>query len=194
MTVAASSAPQDKRDAVFAAALDLFAERGFYGTTVPDIASRARVGAGTIYRYFPSKEALVNALYQHHKAELADALLRELDIEAPPRAVFHDFWGRACAFAVKNPKAVQFLELHHHAPYLDEESRRIEADLLLMANQFLAEGSAKQVFKDMAPALLLAVVWGAFRGVFQGSCDGSLKLDDATMRDAEQCVWEAIRR
>ena len=50
-----------------AAALELFVERGFYGTAVPEIAERAGVGAGTIYRYFESKEALVNALYREQK-------------------------------------------------------------------------------------------------------------------------------
>ena len=47
----------DKREAVLGAALELFVERGFHGTTVPEIAERAGVGAGTIYRHFASKEA-----------------------------------------------------------------------------------------------------------------------------------------
>jgi len=44
----------DKRETILAAALELFVERGFYGTAVPEIAERAGVGAGTIYRYFES--------------------------------------------------------------------------------------------------------------------------------------------
>jgi AcrR family transcriptional regulator len=67
---AAAGARAEKRDAILAAALELFAERGFHGTSVPEIAERARVGAGTIYRYFPSKEALVNALFRAQKLEL----------------------------------------------------------------------------------------------------------------------------
>ncbi|MGN6106845.1 MAG: helix-turn-helix domain-containing protein, partial [Kofleriaceae bacterium] len=54
----------DKREAIIAAALELFVERGFFGTAVPEIAERAGVGAGTIYRYFESNEALVNAIYR----------------------------------------------------------------------------------------------------------------------------------
>src|SRR5689334_15289154 len=57
----------DKREAILAAALELFVERGFYGTAVPEIAERAGVGAGTIYRYFESKETLVNELYREQK-------------------------------------------------------------------------------------------------------------------------------
>ena len=63
----AGKAVSDKREAIMQAALELFVERGFYGTAVPEIADRAGVGAGTIYRYFESKEALVNALYREQK-------------------------------------------------------------------------------------------------------------------------------
>ncbi len=45
----------DKREAIIRASITLFAERGFYGTQVPLIAEQARVGVGTIYRYFKDK-------------------------------------------------------------------------------------------------------------------------------------------
>ena len=59
----------ERREAILAAALELFSERGFHGTAVPLVAEKAGVGAGTLYRYFESKEALVNALYQRWKGE-----------------------------------------------------------------------------------------------------------------------------
>lgn len=184
----------EKRDAIFGAALELFAERGFHGVTVPEIAQKAKVGAGTIYRYFPSKEALVNALYQHHKQELGAHFLSGVDLSGPPRAVFKQFWARACDLARTKPKVLEFLELHHHAPYLDEKSRAIEEQILGTAGQFVAHASAQQVFKDVQPGVLIAVVWGSFRALVQGGCDGHIKLDDETCSQAEQCIWEAIRR
>jgi AcrR family transcriptional regulator len=194
MSAAASLPSSDKREAILVAALELFAQRGFYGTAVPDIATLAKVGAGTIYRYFPSKEALVNALYQHHKARMAETLIGGLDPTAPSRKVFSEFWKRTCRFARDNTLVLQFLELQHHAPYLDEESRRIERSLVGMATTFLQHGIAQEVFRDMNPSVLSSIVWGAFRGIFQGGCDGTLTLDDETIATTEQCVWEAIRR
>ena len=184
----------EKRDAIFGAALELFADRGFYGVTVPEIAQKAKVGAGTIYRYFPSKEALVNALYQFHKQELAAHFLTGLDLNGPPRAVFQAFWQRACQLARAKPKVLEFLELHHHAPYLDPKSRAIEEQILGTAAQFVAHASAQQVFKDVQPGVLIAIVWGSFRAMVQGGCDRRLVLNDETCSQAEQCIWEAIRR
>ncbi|HYM16371.1 MAG TPA: TetR/AcrR family transcriptional regulator, partial [Dehalococcoidia bacterium] len=44
------------------AARRVFAVRGFRGTTIADIAEEARIALGTIYLYFPSKEAVFAAL------------------------------------------------------------------------------------------------------------------------------------
>jgi len=184
----------DKRAAILDAALTLFAERGFHGTSVPDIAQRAHVGAGTIYRYFEGKEALVNALYQEHKAVLGQALLAGFDPNAPPRAAFHHFWRSAIVFTQQSPRAFQFLELHHHAPYLDKKSHDLEGELLGMAHAFIAAASARQVFKDVPAEVLMALVWGAFRGLVQGGCEGRIALTEQIISQAEECVWEAIRR
>lgn len=192
-----STSPNDKADkraAILDAALTLFAERGFHGTSVPDIAHLAGVGAGTIYRYFEGKEALVNALYQAHKGELGQALLAGFDASAPPRAAFHHFWHSAIAFTQQSPRAFQFLELHHHAPYLDKKSHDLEGELLAMAHTFITAASARQVFKDVPAEVLLALVWGAFRGLVQGGCEGRIVLTEKIISQAEECVWEAIRR
>jgi len=184
----------DKREAILDAALALFAERGFYGTAVPLVADKAKVGAGTIYRYFPSKEALANALFQRHKRALGETILRDFPFDAPFREQFHHFWTRVCRYAAENPVALQFLELHHHTSYLDETSRAIEVQLLGTAKGVIAQAVSQQILKPVAPELLMAIVWGSFRALVQGGCEGLLRLDDETIAQAEACVWEALRR
>src|SRR6185503_5568621 len=48
----------DKRRRMLDAALTAFAERGYHGVAVPEVAAAAGVSTGTIYVYFESKEAL----------------------------------------------------------------------------------------------------------------------------------------
>ena len=50
---------EEKRRAIVKAAMDLLAERGIENVSTGDIAARARVGKGTMYIYFPSKEDLL---------------------------------------------------------------------------------------------------------------------------------------
>ena len=59
------------REKIVAAAAAAFAEGGLEAQ-VEDIARRAGVGVGTVYRHFPTKETLVEALAEQHFAHLAD--------------------------------------------------------------------------------------------------------------------------
>lgn len=56
---------------VLRAAREVFGESG-YGAPMEDVARRARVGVGTVYRRFPSKEVLVNRIAQEETARLAE--------------------------------------------------------------------------------------------------------------------------
>ena len=184
-----------KRAAIMTAGLELFAERGFHGTTVPALAAKARVGAGTFYRYFASKEALVNELYQYWKTEYGHALLKNVDFRyfGSARALFHEVWARLRMFASNNPNVLDFLDLHHHGAYLDEESRRVERNVLSKLKGFVEEAQRNQVLRRVSSPVLVAIVWGAFNGLFRAGADGYLKLDQKTYDEAEEAVWSAIR-
>ncbi len=59
-------------DAIRRAAIDLIAERGFASVTLRDLASRVGLQAGSLYRYFPSKdELLFRIMIEHMRAVLA---------------------------------------------------------------------------------------------------------------------------
>src|SRR5262245_45609496 len=109
----------DKRRRILDAALRVFAARGYHATAVPEVAPAARVGTGTLYRYFATKEALVNEVYRDAKARLRAALIDGLDLEAVGQRWFLDAWRRLIGFARTEPEAFQFLEMQDHAPYLD---------------------------------------------------------------------------
>src|SRR5262249_45567845 len=148
-------------------------------------------GAGTIYRYFPSKESLVNAVYLKWKGELARVMTEDFPLHASPREQFHFFWHKCTVFAVKNPLALKFLELHHHLPYLNEECRQVEEQVLAPAFAYLAHTAEAKITKPLPPMLLGALVYGAFIGVVKASWDKRLELTKETLDAAEQCCWEA---
>lgn len=183
----------EKRDAILAAAIDLFVDRGFHGTAVPEVAERAGVGAGTIYRYFASKEALVNAIYQQFKGELTARVLRDFPVDKPARQMVHHMWTRLAEFAREKPRVYAFLELHHHADYLDDESKAIETRILDLLRRFIEAAQARGEVKAVDPMLLIAVVHGAFIGMLRKSWEGLLELSPELIATGEQCAWEAIR-
>ncbi len=182
----------DKGETIILASVALFAEQGFYGTQVPLIAERAGVGVGTIYRYFQDKTELVNAAFRYCQQKISSAAQ---DVpEAPARQRFHEFWRRMVAVLNDAPDVMRFLEFHNHAPYLDDESLKAQAQAQAPLREFFQKTRREQITKDIAEDVMLLVVQGMFSGAIKEF--GRRSADDAlAMQDIlENMCWEAIRR
>ncbi|WP_144720838.1 TetR/AcrR family transcriptional regulator [Agrococcus jejuensis] len=57
------------------AAAAIIGERGIERLTTTDVAARARVSVGTVYRYFEDREALIRTLYERNVLRMRDALV-----------------------------------------------------------------------------------------------------------------------
>ncbi|PRX45474.1 TetR family transcriptional regulator [Prauserella shujinwangii] len=88
------------RERVLQAAREAFAAEGF-AVPLDDIARRAGVGAGTVYRHFPSKEALFDAVVAERAAELTAEARAPAD-SAAAGAAFFAFVERVVAEGTRN--------------------------------------------------------------------------------------------
>src|SRR4249919_3693257 len=61
----------DRRDEILAAAQRCFVRSGFHGASMQDICNEAGMSPGNLYRYFPSKEALMAGIAERDRAEVA---------------------------------------------------------------------------------------------------------------------------
>ncbi|HEY9243169.1 MAG TPA: helix-turn-helix domain-containing protein [Streptosporangiaceae bacterium] len=85
------------RQRLLDAALQVYAERGADDASLDEIARRAGVGIGTLYRHFPTRRALLEAVYRDQVEDLCQAA-REQPGEAPEQTL--ERWLRALmAFA-----------------------------------------------------------------------------------------------
>jgi AcrR family transcriptional regulator len=99
---------------VLAAAREAFAEGG-ESTSLEEIARRAGVGIGTLYRHFPNRQALLEALYVSEVEEIGRSAA-QLDDTDPWRAL-NDWLERLIGyFATKRALAAELLN------YLDEDA------------------------------------------------------------------------
>jgi AcrR family transcriptional regulator len=79
------------REKVLAAARAVFAEQGV-DAQMDDVARRADVGVGTVYRHFPTKDALLNALSDELFAVVADHARDLLALDDPWEAFTQSMW------------------------------------------------------------------------------------------------------
>jgi len=99
------------REKVLAAAGAAFGEAGF-DAQVEDIARRAGVGVGTVYRHFPTKDALVDALAEAHFGHLADLLEAAVAREGDPWEIFVDTIWKAAAPAIADLASCEIIAGH----------------------------------------------------------------------------------
>ena len=184
----------DTRERILDAALALFAERGFHGTSMPALAERASVAAGTPYRHFDGKEQIVNEVYRRAKWALLDALLDEFPFDASLREQHRAFFFRMVAFFRERPTMFDFLELHHHQPYLDAENRALEQRSLAPVLAYFEQGRRAGVIRAMPAEALGAVIWGIFSGLRRAARLGHVEPTDELWAHAEACAWDAVRR
>src|SRR3989440_102884 len=102
------------RERVLAAAREVFAERG-ESTALEEIARRAGVGIGTLYRHFPNRQALLEALYVNEVEEVCRTAA-QLD-DADPWDALNGWFTRLIAYlATKRALAHELLN------YLDQDA------------------------------------------------------------------------
>jgi len=75
-----STKKEQKKEQIIQNALALFAKKGFYNTTIPDIASLLKMSVGNMYNYFRSKDVLAKEIIKYISAYLG-AKIREINEE-----------------------------------------------------------------------------------------------------------------
>jgi len=129
--------------AILAAAAHVFAERGYANTTTNHIAEQAGVSIGSLYQYFPSKDAILVALAEQHVENAFAAVLEEVreKRDRPARELLHALVDALLRAHQKDPRLhrVIFEEAH----LLDQSFRRrleeLDARALSLARDILEE-------------------------------------------------------
>jgi len=161
-----------------------FADVGL-SVSLEEIARRAHVGIGTLYRHFPSREAVVEAVYRHEVEQLADAVPQLLK-SSPPGEALHK-WMHLFIDYIATKRLI--------APSLGTAAgatsalRANSAELISRAVAALVTRAAESgaVRKDIAPSDLLR----AMVGVSYGNPDEAW---EASARRLIDLLMDGLRR
>jgi TetR/AcrR family fatty acid metabolism transcriptional regulator len=90
------------RSAILAAAETVFAERGFHGARIQDIATKAGIAAGTVYNHFAHKDDVLVAILEEHSRELLEQLEARPDDPEDFAALLEARVGRLLAYVQRH--------------------------------------------------------------------------------------------
>lgn len=135
----------------------IFDERGYTGTTTNGVAEAAGVSIGSLYQYFPNKEAILFALAQRHLAEAAVVVVEAMadaDDHAAPEVVVRGVIEAVVQLHRVNPNVHQLLfERVPQSP----ELRRLFDEVETSTVAFV-EAGLRRLFVDAATACRRAPV------------------------------------
>jgi len=158
------SAPGPKRDAILRAAIDVFADRGFFSAQVADVARAAGVAAGTVYLYFKSKDDLLVSIFDRSMREgltLGRAAVAHLDdprerLRRLARAHLARLGGD------RNLAIVFQVELRQSTKFMERFSATLLRDYLGLIRDAIADGQRAGIFRtDIKATVAAKIFFGA---------------------------------
>lgn len=94
---------EDKKQALLEAATQAIAQSGIAASTAV-IARNAGVAEGTLFRYFATKDELINTLYLHLKQDLCQSMIMELDRSITDAKMMTRFiWNSYISWGLNHP-------------------------------------------------------------------------------------------
>ncbi len=160
---------QSAKERILDAALEVFSHKGFHSATTDEIAERAGVGKGTLYRYFETKEKLFAQLVRLRTEELesrADSIIDSHDdvltmISKYIRLYFEFFDSNQLIFRLI---VQEQLDLGEHSP--DEYFRRVMRAIPKLKRK-VYEGTQQGILKDVDFQTVFYGTMGFAHGVIQ---------------------------
>lgn len=187
----------DKRHDIMKAALELIAERGFYGAPMAMIAEKAGVSAGTIYRYFENKEALINDLNRELEGNIMKSLQTGYLREKPLRERFLHLASALCKYLLDHPVHFRFIEQYYNSPYgvnLRRERLLGKSNGDDIFRSLFEEGIKQQILKDLPLPLLFALAFGPILAMMRDHVFGFIVLNDTLMKKTLEACWDGVKR
>ncbi|MBV5306490.1 MAG: TetR/AcrR family transcriptional regulator [Desulfobulbaceae bacterium] len=188
----------NKRGQIIHATIRLISEYGFHGTPISMIAQEAEVGAGTIYRYFKDKDALVLEIFEQVNKDFTTTMLHEYDADQPIQDRFiHLCWG-IFRFGIQNPHEFKFMEQFYNSPYGTTLRREKlfcncgDSSQELPLDKVFSTGQAQHLIKDLPLNALIAHSIGPIVFLVKDSIAGLIQLDNSTIDSSLKACWDAI--
>lgn len=180
----------NKKDAALRATLELIAEQGFHATPMSQIAVRANIGVGTIYRYFSGKDDLINSLYVDVKIKVARHILKNYSEAEPAVTCFCRMMSDTVLYFIQNPLELSFTEQYENSPLITSAAREEGARISLPVTKLFTRATQQGLLKEIPLDTLAAMISGAT--ISLAKLYRYKAPDKAALDKAVDAIWDMV--
>ncbi len=158
------------RQEILAAALQLFAAKGFHNVSMQEIAAAAEFATGTLYNFFPSKEDLFFELLAATAEECLGLVLPALEGPGDERQRLAQFIRLHERIAREQATAIRLYLLecrgrHLPQPKVEARKKEIDAQVFERLANVIAAGVRKGLFNNVDPAVAAQCLSAALQAI-----------------------------
>ncbi|MCT7588079.1 TetR/AcrR family transcriptional regulator [Aliarcobacter butzleri] len=183
-----SSSKENKKNTIIENALKLFSQKGFYNTTIPDIAKAMQMSVGNMYNYFASKEELAKFAIKYSTNILADELRKINNLDISSKEKIYIFVKKYLENVQKSPEVIEyFLRVY----LSNREVFKQGCEGFLCVGEFVTEvmillddGAQKKEFREQEFFPAFAMIMGSLGGFAFLSGENVLDKDILSYSDA----------
>jgi AcrR family transcriptional regulator len=178
---------------ILAAAVRVFARKGYHAARVGDISAEAGVAHGLLYHYFDSKEQVLESIFRETWTELL-AALEQVEVDVRPAdeqlrqlaAILLRSWRR-------DPDLVRVLVREvARSPQLSGRVNEIEKAFAVIERIIERGQKAGELRRDVDARLAAWIVYGALEEILTGWVLGTLPDGDDAVADAERTIVQVF--
>ncbi|MEQ8973994.1 MAG: helix-turn-helix domain-containing protein [Coleofasciculus sp. C1-SOL-03] len=167
------------------AAQRLFASRGYNGTTTRDLAAKAGVAEGTLFRHFESKKAILVEVATQGWVELLTDLLTELSEMGSYKAVAQVMRRRMMRMHENaDMMRVCFMEAQFHPDLRDRIQSEVIAKMSDVAEAFFETAMERGIYRRTNPKVVARVFLGMF--AVAGFSDETIMEPGASLKEVQE--------
>jgi AcrR family transcriptional regulator len=187
--------PKDEKklEAIVSATYALVQEHGLNALTMADIARAAGIATSTLYIYYSSKQALLDALYERTKTATFERLAQAAGPELAPKARIRQIWLNMLNNRIDHPAQMVFLEQYVSSQFMSESNRELGARFSRFFEAILEAGQAGETLKGVALPFLIGSILGSVQETAKLIRLNIVPDDDATRATGFQLCWDAIK-
>ncbi len=148
----------DKTKVILDAAIQVFADKGYFGARVSDIAKEAGIAYGLVYHYFNSKEELLISIFKTRWTNFIDVLEYIIASEEEPQEMIRKMISFLFNSYKNNPSMIEvmIMDVAKTSRFFNDENIRHFKDAFRLITKIVKMGQEKGVFHQQTDATFAA--------------------------------------